>query len=78
MSKLLILGFAVINRCIVEAAMQSMPAVKHRSLLAGWIEPEREAACYSHRTIISPLEAWEQLTEKGHIASFQFSCIPTS
>jgi len=44
MPELLVLGFAVVDCGVVEAAMESTPAVKYCSLLAGWIEPEGDAA----------------------------------
>jgi len=48
MPELLVLGFAVVDCGIVEAAMESTPVVKYCSLLAGWIEPEGDAAGDGH------------------------------
>ena len=51
--ELLVLGFAAVDCGVVEVAMQSTPAVEHRNLLAGWIEPKSDAANYSHNIIIA-------------------------
>jgi len=46
--ELLVLGFAVVDCGVLETAMESTPVVKYCSLLAGWIEPERDAAGDGH------------------------------